>query len=79
MNVESAQEQTEGQRIAAELHDGAMQELTLARLQLDLLGTSLEQDPHVIAQLAELSDLLADASMRLQDLMRSLAPGPRLV
>lgn len=79
IDVQTGQAQTEGERIAAELHDGAMQELTLARLQLDLLGAGASDDPHVVEQLGELSDLLADASLRLQDLMRALAPGPRLV
>jgi signal transduction histidine kinase len=66
-------------RVAAELHDGAMQEITLARLQLDLLGASLGEDPALAKQLTELADVLQDASQRLQDLMRSLAPGVGIV
>ncbi|MCW2990244.1 MAG: Histidine kinase [Solirubrobacterales bacterium] len=61
-------------RVAAELHDGAMQEITLARLQLDLLAAGSRDDPRLAAQLAEVGDALGEASARLQALMRSLAP-----
>lgn len=67
------------ERIAGELHDGAMQELTLARLQIDLLCASLRGDPGLAGQLVELAEMIDDASWRLQDLLRSLVPGPRLV
>jgi signal transduction histidine kinase len=63
----------EARRIAAELHDGAMQEITLARLQLDLLSAATLDDPVFAQKLADVSDVLQDASVRLQDLMRSLA------
>jgi hypothetical protein len=65
-------------RVAHELHDGAMQEITLARLQLDLLSASVE-DTLLAGELGELSDLLGDVSTRLQDLMRRLAPRVRVV
>ena len=65
---------TTAQRIAAELHDGAMQEITLARLQLDLLSTGFE-DPVLLARLQEISDVLGEASVLLADLVRSITPG----
>jgi signal transduction histidine kinase len=68
------------ERVAAELHDGAMQEITLARLQLDLLAGAWREDPVLAAQLAEVAEALGDASARLQALMRSLcADGIALV
>lgn len=62
----------QARRVAAELHDGAMQEVTLARLQLDLLSAGVVDDPALVDQLAELSQVLGDATDRLQALMRSL-------
>lgn len=62
----------QARRVAAELHDGAMQEITLARLQLDLLSASVVDDPALVDQLAGLSQALGDATDRLQALMRSL-------
>lgn len=62
----------QARRVAAELHDGAMQEITLARLQLDLLSASVVDDPELVDQLAGLSQALGDATDRLQALMRSL-------
>lgn len=64
----------QARRVAAELHDGAMQEITLARLQLDLLSATVIDDPALVEQLAELTAVLEDASARLQTLMRSLTP-----
>jgi signal transduction histidine kinase len=61
-------------RIAAQLHDGAMQEVTLARLQLDLLSSSMPDDPALVAQVANLSRLLQEVSTGLQELLRTLAP-----
>ena len=58
-----------GERLAAELHDGALQELTLARLQLDLLSASVQDAPEVLERLREASDALGVVSSRLQDLM----------
>lgn len=65
----------QARRVAAELHDGAMQEITLARLQLDLLRAGIENDPGLVEQFAQLTEVLEDASARLQSLMRSLSPG----
>lgn len=67
-------------RVAAELHDGAMQEITLARLQLDLLAAGAE--PALRAQLVEVAEALDHVSARLRAVMRSLhqdAGGTRLV
>ena len=61
--------------IAAELHDGAMQEITLARLQIDLLSASVSDDQVLVAQLGDLSELLGELSVGLLDLMHSLVPG----
>ena len=61
-------------RIAAQLHDGAMQEVTLARLQLDLLSSRMPDDPALVAQVADLSRLLQEVSTGLQELLRTLAP-----
>jgi signal transduction histidine kinase len=61
-------------RIAAQLHDGAMQEVTLARLQLDLLSSSMPDDPALVAQVANISRLLQEVSTGLQELLRTLAP-----
>jgi signal transduction histidine kinase len=63
------------QRVAAELHDGAMQEITLARLQLDLLAAGSRDNPALAAQLVEVGEALGEASTRLQALMRSLGGG----
>ena len=65
---------TERSSMAAELHDGAMQQLTLARLQLDLLSAGVADDAALTAELSTLADLLQDASERMQDLMRTLGP-----
>ena len=56
-----------------------MQEITLARLQLDLLGASIGKDPAVADELAALSDLLQEASLRLQTLTHMLAPRIHIV
>ena len=64
---------TEAHRIAAELHDGAMQEITLARLQLDLLGARLGSDPATATQLLQIGDVLGEASALLRDLMHALS------
>jgi signal transduction histidine kinase len=69
----------QARRIASELHDGAMQEITLARLQLDLLCASLDDDPALAAELAALAVVLEDASQRIQEIMRALAPRLRIV
>ena len=55
--------------IASQLHDGALQELTLARLQLDLLSAG-GVAPDVQERLQEASAALGEISHRLQDLMR---------
>lgn len=65
-------------QVADELHDGAMQEITLARLQIDLLSAGMT-DPRLLEQLGELSDVLHDASYRLQTLMRDIAGSERIV
>lgn len=65
----------QAQDVAAQLHDGAMQEITLARLQLDLLKSGVRDDPALAEQLERLSDVLEEASSQLQQLMRSLGPG----
>jgi signal transduction histidine kinase len=67
------------ERVAAELHDGAMQELTLARLQIDLLAAGAVSDPRLAAELNEIAGVLEDASRNLQELLYRLMPGPRLV
>lgn len=67
------------ERIAAELHDGAMQELTLARLQIDLLAAGAASEPHLASELNEIAVVLEDVSRSLQDLLRRIVPGPRLV
>lgn len=65
----------EAHRVAAELHDGAMQEITLARLQLDLLSARVGGDAELTDQLARLSGVLSDASKGLQRLMGDLTAG----
>ena len=54
--------------IAGQLHDGALQELTLARLQLDLLSAGAH-DAVVLERLREASDALGEVSERLRELM----------
>lgn len=71
--------ETDARRIAAELHDGAVQEITLARLQLDLLSASVRHDPELAERLARVADVLGDASMHLHDLMRRLTAGDDVV
>ena len=61
----------EARRVAGELHDGAMQEITLARLQLDLLCSGIE-DESLVEELIALSDALQECSVRLQTFMRGL-------
>jgi signal transduction histidine kinase len=70
----------QARRIAEELHDGAMQEVTLARLQIDLLGSGVE-DTVLLEELAGLSDMLGAVAHRMQALMRTLTGGetPALV
>jgi len=70
----------ETHRIAAELHDGAMQEITLARLQIDLLSVGVRENPDLAEQFTQISQTLDDASGQLQALMRALGPGrPQIV
>lgn len=64
----------DARKVASELHDGAMQEITLARLQLDLLSASVRDDPALAEQFVQVSEMLGEASIGLQTLMRSLAP-----
>lgn len=54
--------------LAGQLHDGALQELTLARLQLDLLSAG-PHAPEVLERLREASTVLGEVSQRLQELM----------
>lgn len=68
----------QARRVAGELHDGAMQEITLARLQLDLICAGIEDDA-LAEELVALSDALQDASTRLQALMRGLVGRPSIV
>lgn len=68
----------QARRVAGELHDGAMQEITLARLQLDLISTGIE-DAALAEELVALSDALQEASVRLQTLMRGLITKPAIV
>jgi signal transduction histidine kinase len=57
------------ERIAEQLHDGALQELTLARLQLDLLSASVAGSPLLAERLREASDALGDVTKRLQEIV----------
>lgn len=66
-------------RIAAELHDGALQEITLARLQLDLLEAGVRDDPALADGLAGVAGALQDASQQLHGLLRALGPDLELV
>ena len=68
----------QARRVAGELHDGAMQEITLARLQLDLIVAGIE-DETLAEELVALSDALQEASVRLQSLMRGLLAKPAIV
>jgi hypothetical protein len=68
----------QARRVAGELHDGAMQEITLARLQLDLISSGIE-DQALAEELIALSDALQEASVRLQSLMRGLLTKPAIV
>lgn len=78
-NITAMTTPSTAQRVAAELHDGAMQELTLARLQIDLLAAGARSDPRLAAELNEIALALEDASRQLQELLHRLLPGPRLV
>lgn len=69
----------DARRVAEELHDGAIQELTLARLQIELLCASVGDADGAGEQLAEVAALLGDASVRLQEIVRSLAGPAELV
>ena len=71
--------ETHAQRVAAELHDGAMQEITLARLQLDLLAASMRDEPEFAAHLTQVGEVLGEASELLQGLMRALNAGTGVV
>lgn len=58
--------------VASELHDGAMQELTLARLQLDLLRARVAEDRALTPELDAIAELLESASGELQRALRAL-------
>ena len=66
-------------RVAAELHDGALQEITLARLQLDLLCASSADDRVLLEELCAISDQLGAAAGRMRMLMRTLGGAPSVV
>lgn len=59
---------------AKELHDGPMQEVTLARLQIDLLAGRVD-DPALLEELYALSDMLGSVAHRMQGVMRTLSGG----
>jgi signal transduction histidine kinase len=66
------QEETEKARLAAELHDGPLQKLALAQIQLE--AGSREQDEESPERLAAGLELLSEATMELRSLQFDLSP-----
>jgi signal transduction histidine kinase len=66
---------TDARDVAVRLHDGPMQDITLARLQLDLLRA--RADGALAAELDAISELLDTASADLQRALRALGAAAR--
>ena len=61
----------DARRIASELHDGPVQELTVSRLRIELMRSRLQQ-PELVAELDELERSVAAACDRLRELIVGL-------
>jgi signal transduction histidine kinase len=66
------QEETEKARLAAELHDGPLQKLALAQIQLET--GSRGRDEEALERLAAGLELLSEATMELRSLQFDLSP-----
>jgi signal transduction histidine kinase len=66
------QEETEKARLAAELHDGPLQKLALAQIQLE--SGSRERDEESLERLGAGLELLSEATMELRSLQFDLSP-----
>jgi signal transduction histidine kinase len=67
--------QDERARLMAELHDGPVQDITVARMRVDILRRSLAAERAAPAELDELDATLADAAESLRGIVAALAEG----
>jgi signal transduction histidine kinase len=67
--------QDERARLMAELHDGPVQDITVARMRVDVLRRSLAAERAAPVELDELDATLADAAESLRGIVAALAEG----
>jgi signal transduction histidine kinase len=67
--------QDERARLMAELHDGPVQDITVARMRVDILRRSLAAERAAPVELDELDATLADAAESLRGIVAALAEG----
>jgi signal transduction histidine kinase len=67
--------QDERARLMAELHDGPVQDITVARMRVDVLRRSLAAERAAPVELDELDSTLADAAESLRGIVAALAEG----
>jgi signal transduction histidine kinase len=65
--------QDERARLMAELHDGPVQDITVARMRVDVLRRSLAAERAAPVELDELDATLADAAESLRGIVAALA------
>jgi signal transduction histidine kinase len=75
--LERAAMRHERVRLARELHDGLLQSLTAASLQLKALSRVIDKNPHVASKrLRELEAMIADEHRELRSWIETLKPAP---
>jgi len=61
-------------RVARELHDTAIQSLISIEMQIDVLRRRATDDPHIVAELEHIQNLLRQEVMNLRELMQTMRP-----
>jgi signal transduction histidine kinase len=65
--------QDERARLMSELHDGPVQDVTVARMRVDILRRRLSTERTAPVELDELDATLADAAESLREIVAALA------
>jgi signal transduction histidine kinase len=61
-------------RVARELHDTAIQSLISIEMQIDVLRRRATSDPHLMAELEHIQELLRQEVLNLRELMQTMRP-----
>jgi signal transduction histidine kinase len=61
-------------RVARELHDTAIQSLISIEMQIDVLRRRVTDDPHIVAELEHVQNLLRQEVLNLRELMQTMRP-----